>query len=140
MKGVILAAGKGTRLRPLTDTRPKPLIPIANKTILEWNLDALNGLVDEVVIVIGYKGDMIKEKIGEKYGSMKIFYVEQKEQKGTGHALQVCSDYVKGEKFIVLNGDDIFSQEDIKKCLKHNYCVLGKEVISIQYRYTRGEC
>ncbi len=89
MKCIILAAGKGTRLNPLTDTRPKPLIPIANKSILEWNLDALTGVVDEVIIVIGYKGDMIKEKIGKKYGSLKISYVEQKEQKGTGHALQV---------------------------------------------------
>ena len=63
MQAVILAAGKGIRTYPLTLTRPKPLLTTANKTILEHNLEQLQGLIKEVIIVIGYKGDMIKEKI-----------------------------------------------------------------------------
>ena len=70
MQAVILAAGKSTRTYPLTLTRPKPLLKIINKSILEHNLDALNGIVNEAVIIIGYKGDMIRKAIGKRYKSI----------------------------------------------------------------------
>ena len=127
MQAVILAAGEGIRLRPLTLERPKPLIEVEGKTLLEHNLDQLVGLVDEVVIVIGYKGDMIKEYISDEYQSMKIKYVEQKEQLGTGHALMQVNKLIKG-KFILLMADDLYNKDDISVCAEHELCVLAKRV------------
>jgi len=127
MKAVIMAAGKGVRCYPFTLTKPKPLLKIVNKTILEHNLEQLNGLVDEAIIVVGYKKEMIMSKVKKKYNNIKITYVEQKEQLGTGHALMQAEKFVK-DKFILMNGDDLFSESDIKNCLRHDYCVLAKEV------------
>ena len=127
MQAVILAAGEGIRLRPLTLDKPKPLVKIDGKTLLEHNLDQLIGLIDEVILIIGYKGDMIKEYIGSEYQSMKIKYIEQKEQLGTGHALMQAKKLIKG-KFLVLMSDDLYGKDDIDNCLKHELCVLAKKV------------
>ena len=122
-----MAAGNGVRCYPLTITKPKPLLKIINKTVLEHNLEQLNGLVDEAIIIVGYKKEMIMNKIKKKYNNIKITYVEQKEQLGTGHALMQAEKFVNG-KFILMNGDDVFSRTDIKKCLLHDYCILGQKV------------
>ena len=127
MQAIILAAGKGTRTYPLTLTRPKPLLKVMNKTIIEHTLEQLQGLVTEAIIVIGYKGEMIKKEIGKKFDSIKITYVEQKEQLGPGHALIQCKDLIDN-KFIVMNGDDFYSKKDLKRCLSHHYCVLAQKV------------
>ena len=127
MQAVILAAGKGTRCHPLTLTRPKALLKIANRTILEHNLEQLKGLVDDVIIVVGYLGAMIRTQMGDSFGGMKIRYVEQKEINGTGGALLLCKNLLKG-RFLVLNGDDLYSRKDIERCLKHQYSVMAKEV------------
>jgi len=127
MKAVIMAAGKGERCYPLTLTKPKPLLKIVNKTILEHNLEQLKGFVDEVIVVVGYKKEMIMNKVKKVYSGIKIKYVEQKKQLGTGNALMQAEKFVKG-RFILMNGDDLFSREDIKNCLRHKYCVLAKKV------------
>lgn len=127
MKAIILAAGDSTRMYPLTLTRPKPLIPVVNKPIIERNLDEIKNLVDEVIIIIGYKEIMIKEKLGNNYNGLKLSYIEQEKRLGTGHALLQAEGKVKG-KFLVMNGDDLYSKDDIKNCLKYERCVLGKEV------------
>ncbi len=129
MQAVILCAGKSTRTYPLTLSTPKPLLKIANKTILEHNLEQLRGLVNEVIIVIGYKKEMVKNLFGNKHSSIKLTYVEQKEQHGTGHALLQAKNILK-DRFVLLNGDDLYSKEDIKRCLKHRYCILVKETKS----------
>ena len=103
------------------------MLKIANKTIIEHNLEQLQDLVTEVILVVGFKKEMIKEKIGNKFGKLRIKYVEQKSPKGTGHAILTVKPHIKG-KFIVLNGDDLYSKMDLKNCLKHEYCVLVKEV------------
>lgn len=123
MQALILAAGKSTRTYPLTLTRPKPLLKAANKTLLEHNLDNLNNIVDEVIIIVGYKKDLIKKYIGNKHKNLKIKYVEQKQQLGTAHALSVAEPYIK-DRFILFMGDDIYSKEDIRKCIKHRYSIL----------------
>lgn len=122
-----MAAGKSTRAYPLTLTKPKPLLKIANKTVLEHNLEQLAGIVDEAVIIVGYHKEMIMEFLGESFNGIKITYIEQKEQKGTGHALQQAESILK-ERFILMNGDDLYSRLDIENCLKHDYCVLSREV------------
>jgi len=127
MQVVIMAAGKGIRCYPLTITKPKPLLKIIDKTVLENNLDQLQGLVEEAIIVVGYKKEMIMSKVKKKYHNIKITYVEQKEQLGTGHAVMQAEKLVKG-RFILMNGDDLFSGNDIKNCLRHKYCVLAKGV------------
>ena len=127
IQAVIMAAGKSTRTWPLTLTKPKPLLKVMNKEIIKHNLDALQGLVSEVIIIVGFKKEMIIEEIGHKYGKLKIRYAEQKRQLGTGHALKYVEKLIKG-KFIVMGGDDIFSKKDIKACLRHKYAVLGCKV------------
>lgn len=127
IQAVILAAGKSTRTYPLTITKPKPLLKILDKTIIEHNLEALNGLVNEVIIVVGYKKEMIKKTIGNNYKNIKIKYIEQKQQLGTGHAVKIVEKYIK-DRFILFGGDDLFSKEDISQCIKHNLCILAQKV------------
>ncbi|MBN1503163.1 NTP transferase domain-containing protein [Candidatus Woesearchaeota archaeon] len=127
MQAIILAAGKSTRTYPLTLTRPKPLLTVAGKTLLEHNLEQLNGIVDEVIIVVGYFKEQIFKKIGNKYNKLKVKYVEQKKQEGTAQALRLTKHIVKGT-FLVLNGDDLYCAEDIQRAAKKKYCVLVKEV------------
>ncbi len=126
-KVVILAAGWGTRLRPLTLGRPKPAIRLLGETLVEHNLRELSGLVDEAIVVVGYKDEVIKEKMGESFAGIKIKYVRQDEQLGTGHAAKVALPFLE-EEFLVLNGDDLYLREDIEKCLKKNPSLLVKEV------------
>ncbi len=127
MKAVIMAAGKSTRTYPLTLTRPKALLPILNKTILEHQLDALSGLVDGVVMVVGYKSEMIRERFGNRYGALTIDYVEQEEQRGTGHAVLLCEPLVDGP-FIAMNGDDLFAAEDLARLARTDQAALVKEI------------
>ncbi len=125
VKAVLLAAGKGTRIYPFSQEKPKPLIEVANKAVLEHNLDQMLGLVDEAIIVVGYKKDQIMEKLGDQYNSMKITYVVQEEMLGTGHALMQAEGKVTG-KFFVLNGDDLFSRRDMENLAKYDNSILLK--------------
>lgn len=126
-KAVILAAGWGTRLKPLTFIRPKPALRVLDKTLIEHSMEQLLGLVDEVVVVIGYRGEVIKNKIGNNFQGMPVKYVEQKEQLGTGHAALAALPLLD-DQFIVLNGDDIYNKEDIKKAMLKNPSILLKEL------------
>src|SRR3989338_1853977 len=127
MQAVILAAGQSTRTFPLTVTRPKPLLLLANKTLLEHKLDALYGLVDEVIIVVGYKQEMIKKAIGHEYRGMRIHYIDQPEQNGTGHAFLLATGHVKG-RFIAMYGDDWYGAADIRACVKYNHAIVVADV------------
>ncbi|MDZ5811823.1 bifunctional sugar-1-phosphate nucleotidylyltransferase/acetyltransferase [Halorubrum sp. AD140] len=106
MYGVVLAAGRGTRMRPLTDRRPKPLLPVGDRTLLERVFDTAIDVVDEFVVVTGYRGAAIREAIGESYRDHPITYVRQEEALGTAHAV-AQADPVVDEDFLVLNGDVI---------------------------------
>ena len=127
MQAVILAAGKSTRTFPLTQTTPKPLLPVANKPILEYHLDALQDIADEAVIVVGYRKDLIKKHFGEKFGSLRIRYAEQSEALGTGHAVMAAKDFIKDD-FLLMMGDDIYRRKDIEKCMELPFSILAKEV------------
>jgi UDP-N-acetylglucosamine diphosphorylase/glucosamine-1-phosphate N-acetyltransferase len=118
MQAVILVAGKSTRTYPLTLTRPKPMLPIANKTIIEHNLEQLTGLVNEVILIVGYRQEMIREFLGQKWGDINISYCEQKEQLGTGHAVLQVEAMIR-DRFLVLNGDDVYAHQDMQ-----NLCTL----------------
>ncbi len=158
MKAVILAAGKSTRLHPLTVSRSKVMLPVANTTILEHNLQQLDlfsnpsqhqltgpsrnsdlgkvnqktEMIDEAIIVVGFGSEEIMAKFGKSYGKIKLAYAFQKEQLGTGHALLQAEKFVAAEKkFVVIMGDDLYSGSDIRKCLKHDSCILAKKVQNI---------
>jgi len=123
---IILAAGKSTRTYPLTVTRPKALLKVVNRTIIDHILDQLEGLVDEAVIIVGYKKEMIQEHLGNKHGSIKLTFIEQDEQLGTGHALLAAKGKVKG-RFLMLAGDDLYSAEDLKRMFSHKYAALASK-------------
>lgn len=112
MKGVILAAGKGTRLRPLTHTGPKHLLPIAGKPIIQYGMDKLKEIgLKEVAVVIGYRGEDIKNSLkdGSDFG-LKIRYILQQPQKGIAHALTFVEDYISNDSFVVYLGDNLLKQ------------------------------
>lgn len=127
MQAVILAAGKSTRTFPLTATRPKPLLTIANKTLIEHKLDSLLGIAHEVIIVVGYRKEMIEKTVGNSYRGMHIRYVEQTEQKGTGHAFLLVKKLIKG-RFIAMYGDDWYGGDDILALTKHTHAMGVAEV------------
>jgi len=108
MKAVVLAAGEGRRLRPLTALRPKPMVPVANAPILEHVVGALSEAgVDEIVFVVGYRRERIQTYFGDgdDWG-VGIEYAVQEKQLGTGHAVLQAEDAVEGE-FLVVNGDSV---------------------------------
>lgn len=123
MQCVILAAGKGTRLRPLTDTTPKPLVEVAGKPLLDHITDALPNSITELIIVTGYLGEKIQSHCGETYKGRKVIYIEQKEQKGTGHALWLCKEHIKG-RFLYMFADDIHGKEDISRATSYTRSML----------------
>lgn len=113
MKTVILAAGKGTRMGELTKDTPKPLLAYKGKSLLHHKLEKLPSSTTEVIIVIGYMGDKIKEALGDAWNGIPITYIEQKEALGTAHALYQCKDRLETEDFLVLMGDDLYAKEDL---------------------------
>ena len=118
MKAVVLAAGEGTRLRPLTRTRPKPMLPIANQPLLEHVLEAAREAgVDEFVFVVGYKRERIQNHFGDGDDwDVDIEYVVQETQLGTGHALLQAESAI-GSDFLALNGDRIVEPEAISEVM-----------------------
>ena len=114
MKGIILHGGHGTRLRPLTHTGPKQLLPIANKPMSQYALEDLKkaGIVDIAIII----GDVYPEKVKEYYGTGKKFgvnitYVYQDKPKGISHAISLCKDFVNQDKFVVYLGDNVLRKD-----------------------------
>ncbi|HUT27244.1 MAG TPA: bifunctional sugar-1-phosphate nucleotidylyltransferase/acetyltransferase [Methanomassiliicoccales archaeon] len=120
MKAVILAAGEGTRLRPFTVSRPKVMIPIGNRPILEYVVRALaaNGITD-IVLVVGYMKERIMSFFGNgsRFG-VKISYAIQEKQLGTAHAALAVRQHIK-EEFIMVAGDNIIDAQVITDLLKH---------------------
>ncbi len=118
MKAVILAAGKGTRLSPLTHNRPKQMLTLAGKPLLAHILDELNKVgITDIIIVIGFKGDMIKDYIKDLHLQVSINFIEQNDQKGTGHATSIVGDEIGGKPFLLINGDIIPSHHLLKNIL-----------------------
>lgn len=118
MQAVIMAAGKGMRLGELTKNTPKPLLNVAGKSIIEHIFSALPDVVDEVIIVVGYLGEKIRDRVGKKFDGIRISYVEQKKLLGTAHALWCAKYFLKSDRFLVFNGDDIYHKDDVKLMLK----------------------
>lgn len=113
MQSVILAAGQGTRLRPLSESVPKPMLPVAGRPIAAHVADAaINGGADELVFVTGYMADVVEEYFGERYSGVPVSYATQEEQLGTAHAVRAAREHIT-ESFAVLNGDNLYDPESI---------------------------
>ncbi len=127
MQAVIMVAGKGTRLRPLTLHVPKPMLRIGEKNLVEHNIAQLPEEIDELIFVVGYLKEQIINHFGDNFQGRKVRYIEQEDLLGTGHALKICKDILK-ERFLVMMGDDLYSKDTIKKCLEHEQCLVAREV------------
>jgi glucose-1-phosphate thymidylyltransferase len=130
MKGIILHGGHGTRLRPLTHTGPKQLLPIANKPMSQYCIESIReaGITDIAIIIGGLGSNKVKEYYGngENFG-VNLTYIEQDYPKGIAHAVNLCKSFVGNEKFVVFLGDNIIQKsisEFAKKFQESNYDAL----------------
>ena len=108
MQAVVLAAGKGTRLRPLTDDKPKGMVEVADEPLLTHCFDQLIDLgADELVVVVGYLKEVIIDHYGDEYEGVPITYAHQREQQGLAHALLTVEEHIDDD-FMLILGDNIF--------------------------------
>lgn len=115
MQAVILAAGSGTRLQPLTLTHSKPMIPVANKPMLEWSISSLKDFVEEVIVVVNRSQKDIIAHFGDR---VRLAYQEQ--ALGTAHAVASAAPLIEDE-FVLMNCDEFFSKDDIKKFIRQQH-------------------
>ncbi len=128
MKAIILAAGEGVRMRPLTENTPKPLLKVGDKTILEQIISRLPEEVDELILVVGYLRQQIIDFCGDEFLGRKVQYVWQENKLGTYHALKICKHLIReGERFLFLPADDIQGAEGIAECLKYERALIVEE-------------
>lgn len=123
---VILAAGRGTRLKPLTDTLPKPLVPISGRGTLLRLLDNLPSAISRIVIVVNYLQDQIRHAVGKHWRGRPVVYLEQTELDGTGGALRSTQPALLSERFMVANGDDLYGAEDLEELSTRERGILVK--------------
>jgi bifunctional UDP-N-acetylglucosamine pyrophosphorylase/glucosamine-1-phosphate N-acetyltransferase len=115
MDAIILAAGLGTRLRPHTLQTPKPLLPVQGRPILDWTLGGLPKDVNRVLVVVHYLGEQVEAYLQQQTHFKDWHVVRQETPRGTGDALLACADLVDSERFLALNGDDLFGAADLAK-------------------------
>ncbi|MCY4464408.1 MAG: nucleotidyltransferase family protein [Chloroflexi bacterium] len=128
MEGIILAAGQGKRMRPLTLETPKPLLHLHDRPLLEWSLYSLRGIVRRVLVVVHY----LKEQIADFMAGQRVFadyaLVEQLPAPlGTGHALRCCRPHLRSEDFLVINGDDLFPRAALLALSRAEYGILSMQ-------------
>ena len=128
MKAIILAGGRGKRLRPVTDYVPKPLVPIKNIPIIEWQIKYLEKFgIDEVIICTGYKQEMIENYLNMKKMNMKIKFSVEKSPLGTGGAIKKAGKMIKDKSFFVINGD-VITNIDLKKLITKQNSIASIEL------------
>ncbi|MFB5613716.1 MAG: NDP-sugar synthase, partial [Candidatus Nitrosomaritimum yanchengensis] len=129
MKAIILAGGRGKRLKPITDYVPKPLVPLKNVPIIEWQIKYLKKFkVDEIIICTGYKTEMIEHFLDTKDNfGIKISFSIEKNPLGTGGAIKQAGKLIKDDSFFVLNGDTI-TNIDLGKLQKKTNSIAAIEL------------
>ena len=125
MKAVIPVAGAGTKLRPLTYTQPKALIPIAGKTILSHIVDQLSEAgITEFIFIVGYLGEKIQDYVKQTYPNLTTHFVYQNERQGTGHAVELTKKLIGDEPIFVALGDTI-CEFDVKEIIDSPDSMIG---------------
>lgn len=128
MQTVILAAGEGTRMRPLTETMPKPMLPVADRPLLAHIADAaVEARTTELLFVVGYEAAEVREYFGEQYRGVPVTFVHQEKQRGTAHAVRAACDHLNGS-FAVLNGDNLYDAKAVSELFERGPAMLVKEV------------
>jgi len=128
LKAIILAGGRGKRLRPLTDYVPKPLVSIKNIPIIEWQIKYLKKFgVNEVIICTGYKTEMIENYLTMKNMGVKIIFSIEKKPLGTGGAIKKAGKLIDDKSFFVINGD-IITNIDLTKLKKKPNAIASIEL------------
>lgn len=125
---VILAAGSGTRLRPLTTTIPKPLIQFLGKPVMQHSMEAALPYVSEFICIVGVYEEKIREYFGNEFHGVPITYIVQTEQSGTGHAFNLAKSAITSAAFFVMYGDDVYQSnvfEQIASC--EGYAMVGQQ-------------
>lgn len=124
MKVIILSSGVSSRLKPLTDNIHKCLIPLCSKTLIEYQLDAITKVegIEEIIIIIGHKGELIRSKIGEKYNGIIIKYIENDcySSKKINYTLSLAKNEVLNQDFIYMEGDLLFHPEILGKLVQNS--------------------
>ncbi|WP_265110933.1 bifunctional sugar-1-phosphate nucleotidylyltransferase/acetyltransferase [Halosolutus halophilus] len=115
MQTVVLAAGQGTRMRPLSESIPKPMLPVAGRPLLSHTVEAaIESGSDEIVLVVGYEGEVVREYFGDRYAGVPIRYATQDDQDGTAGALRAASEFLAVDRpFAVINGDVVFDRDSL---------------------------
>jgi bifunctional UDP-N-acetylglucosamine pyrophosphorylase/glucosamine-1-phosphate N-acetyltransferase len=113
MEAVILAAGLGTRLRPHTLTKPKPLLTVQGRPILDWILGALPPNIERVAVVTNYLADQIEDYLRDQRWFADWRTVRQEVPRGTGDAFRSCRPQLRSDRYLVLNGDDLYGAADL---------------------------
>ncbi|MFA5793895.1 MAG: nucleotidyltransferase family protein [Candidatus Brocadiia bacterium] len=108
MQAIILAGGKGTRLKEISKDIPKPLIDINGRPFLEYLFADIKNYADTVILAVGYRRELIKERFGDIWHGIKLKYSEETEPLGTGGAIKKALTLCSGEQVLILNGDTIF--------------------------------
>jgi len=113
-EAVVLAAGEGRRLRPLTAYQPKPMLPVANRPVIDYVIDALVETgVERVVVVVGHRRQRIQTHLTGRYPDLDLTFVSQDTRLGSGHALQQAAGHVD-DPFLVVNGDNVIDADDVR--------------------------
>jgi len=114
MQTVILAAGEGTRMRPLTASTLKPMLPVADRPLVAHTAAAAVAAgASRLVFVVGYEADAVRSHFGDEFAGVPVAYAEQRERRGTAHALRTAADHLAAEPFAVLNGDGLFDEASL---------------------------
>ena len=130
MKAIIPVAGAGTKLRPLTYTQPKPLIPVAGKPIISFIIDQLTALgIQDFVFVIGYLGEKIKNFVEQAYPDLNKEFVTQIERKGSGHAIWTArKEILETDEIVIFFGDTILDVDFQRIMDAPNSCIAVQKV------------
>lgn len=123
MQVIILCAGRGTRMAPLTDNIPKPMLTVLDKNLIEWKLSSLPKEVNHIILIVGYLREKIQNYFGDNWNNIPITYLEQQELNGTGGAISLAKDIVE-EKALILMGDDIYDTNDLQKLSSYDFAML----------------
>src|SRR3989344_6134385 len=127
MKAVILAAGRGLRMMPLTENTPKPLLKVAGKTLINHTIGLLPPEVDEVIFVVNYLQEKVVAHVKDNHPNTRVRFLTQDQCDGTAKALELANPYLGKKKFLLLFSDDLHSPEAVRELSNHELGILVAE-------------